>query len=126
MALPALEQVLAGDQGSASIPSTWFVSLATDMKLSGVEWRVLALVIAAGPLPATSIARRLRMRYTNAKRAVRELLRCRLVTRSAAGLTFQPERERWGSGTVPSGREAARAPSKTPTLEVESEIEVPA
>jgi hypothetical protein len=122
--LPRFEQVVG--EGSASIPSAWLVNLATDMKLCGVEWRVLALVIAAGPLPATSIARRLRMRYTNAKRAVRELLRWRLVTRDAAGLRFQPERGRWGSGAVPSVPEPSRAPSKAPTREVESEIEVPA
>lgn len=105
-------------EGLRMIPAAWLDTVAVNMKVTGVEWRVLALVIAAGPLPATSIAARLRMRYTNAKRAVRELVRCQLVTRMADGVMFQPDSERWGSRATPATRPSITGPSNAHRLPV--------
>jgi hypothetical protein len=79
------------------------LSLATQVRLSGSEWRVLALVLAAGePVNARELARRLRgprgfvKIYPHVKAAVRGLVAWELLERGPGGLTFQPDPARWG------------------------------
>lgn len=102
----------AKGQGPRAIPGTWLESLAARMKLSGVEWRVIALVLAGQPLSAWRIAQRLRLPYTHAKRAARELVRWNVLMGSPEGLRFQPDAGRWEPATkpVPGGSEKAPSP----------------
>ena len=46
-------------------------SLAREMKLSGLEWRLAALVMTHGPITVYDAARRLRLSYTVTKRVAR-------------------------------------------------------
>jgi len=84
------------------------------MKLTPVEWRIAALVMAYGPISVFAIAKALRMDYTQAKRGSRGLRAWNIVTRSPAGLVFQPDPKAWKRGThrTPLGR---RRPAKLGT-----------
>jgi predicted transcriptional regulator len=76
----------------------WFSNIAVGLRLSGVEWRVLSLVLATPrPLTTRRIAKYLRLEYTHAKRAVRALMVSSILGRSPRGLSFQPDYKRWGS-----------------------------
>jgi hypothetical protein len=78
------------------------------MKLTRVEWRVAAVVMAKQPVTAWDVARILGLEYTHVKRAVRELARWNVLTPSPEGLWFQPARDRWDRSTVPSDVPAGR------------------
>ena len=111
--VPALAP--APGQGTRKVPGTWLETLALHMKLTGAEWRVVALVLASQPLSARRIAQRLRLPYTHAKRAARELVRWNVLRVSPEGLRFQSDPEVWGQKAEPDTMPAARQrPSKKP------------
>jgi hypothetical protein len=84
-------------------------SLATVMKLSAVEWRIAALVMARGPITVFAVAKVLRLDYTLAKRGARSLATWNIVTRKPEGLVFQPDPKGWERGTQPT-------PVRTPAV----------
>ena len=104
----------SSENGNHAVPGDWLDSLAREMKLSGLEWRLAALVMAHGPISVYAIAKALRVDYTLAKRAARGLATWNVVTRSPEGLTFQSEPKAWKRGThrTPLGR---RRPAKVGT-----------
>src|SRR5260370_169869 len=61
--------------GPILVPGVWLSNIAVGLRLSGVEWRILSLVLAAPrPLATWRIAKYLKLEYTHAKRAVRALI----------------------------------------------------
>jgi hypothetical protein len=88
------------------------------MRLTAVEWRIAALIVACGPISVFALAKALRMDYTLAKRGARGLRAWNIVTRTPDGLTFQPDRKGWAQGIqvlpvkLPTDR---REPSRAPT-----------
>ena len=84
--------------GPILVPGVWLSNIAVGLRLSGVEWRILSLVLAAPrPLATWRIAKYLKLEYTHAKRAVRVLMAWNILERSPRGLSFQPDYNRWGS-----------------------------
>ena len=82
--------------GPILVPGVWLRNIAVGLRLSGIEWRILSLVLAAPrPLTTRRIAKSLRIEYTHAKRAVRSLIACKILQRSADGLVFQPDYHLW-------------------------------
>ncbi len=82
--------------GPVLVPGVWLSNIAIGLSPSGVEWRILAVVLAV-PRPLTSrrIAKLLRLEYSHAKRAVRSLERLHILQRSPKGLIFQPDYHLW-------------------------------
>ncbi len=84
--------------GPVLVPGVSLTNLAIGLRLSGVEWRILSLVLAAPrPLTTRRIAKYLRLEYSHAKRAVRSLQRWHVLQRSPKGLAFQPDYHLWVS-----------------------------
>ena len=84
--------------GPILVPGVWLSNIAVGLRLSGVEWRILSLVLAMPrPLTTRRVAKYLRLEYTHAKRAVRALMVSSILERSPRGLSFQPDYKRWGS-----------------------------
>jgi predicted transcriptional regulator len=82
--------------GPILVPGVWLSNIAVGLRLSGVEWRVLSLVLAAPrPLATRRIAKSLKLEYTHAKRAVRSLIAWKILQRSADGLVFQSDYRLW-------------------------------
>jgi hypothetical protein len=82
--------------GPILVPGVWLSNIAVGLRLSGVEWRILSLVLArARPLTTRRIAKSLKLEYTHAKRAVRSLIAWKILLRSADGLVFQPDHRQW-------------------------------
>ena len=82
--------------GPILVPAVWLRNVAFGLKLSGVEWRILSVVLAAPrPLTTRRIAKILRLEYSHAKRAVRGLVAANILERSPQGLSFQPDYKRW-------------------------------
>ena len=87
--------------GPILVPGVWLRNIAVGLRLSGVEWRILSLVLAAPrPLTTRRIAKSLRLEYTHAKRAVRALMVSSILERSPRGLSFQSDYKRWGSPPI--------------------------
>jgi predicted transcriptional regulator len=84
--------------GPILVPGVWLSNIAVGLRLSGVEWRIVSLVLAA-PRPFTTrrIAKSLKLEYTHAKRAVRSLIAWKILQRSPAGLVFSPDYHLWES-----------------------------
>ncbi len=77
-------------------PAVAIRNVAIGLRLSGVEWRIVAVVIASPrPLSAGRIARLLSLEYAHAKRSIRALTAWRVVQRSAGGIAFQPDYRLW-------------------------------
>jgi hypothetical protein len=97
-------------RGHALIPRVVLHSLATKIRLSSSEWRVLALVLAtSGPVKVFAMARDLRLPYSNTKRTTRALLRWHMLERSPGGVRFQPDWTQWQpapNGVPPPERRA--------------------
>jgi hypothetical protein len=105
--------------GGSPVPGAWLDSLAAVMKLSAVEWRIAALVMARGPISVFAIAKVLRLDYTLAKRGARGLAAWNLVRRTPEGLVFQPDSTAWEKGTQTTPIRtpvALRGPSRLPTV----------
>lgn len=85
--------------GARPVPGDWLAPLATVMKLTALEWRIAVLVMARGPISVFALAKALRLNYTLAKRGARSLATWNIVTRSPAGLVFQPNAAAWEEGT---------------------------
>src|SRR5262245_31224458 len=103
--------------GIRPVPGAWLDSLAVEMKLSPVEWRITALVMAHGPITVYDLAQRLGLSYALAKRAARGLARWSILTRSPEGLIFQPESKGWqfrGKGGPARTPSTTREPSRPP------------
>ena len=84
--------------GPILVPGVWLSNIAVGLRLSGVQWRILSLVLATPrPLATRRIAKYLKLEYTHAKRAVRALIAWRILQRSADGLVFQPDYRLWES-----------------------------
>ena len=82
--------------GPMLVPGVWLRNIAVGLRLSGIEWRILSLVLAAPrPLTTRRIAKSLRLEYTHSKRAVRSLITCKILQRSADGLVFQSDYHLW-------------------------------
>ncbi len=82
--------------GPILVPGVWLQNIAVGLRLSGVEWRILSLVLAAPrPLTTRRIAKYLRLEYSHAKRAARALTAWNIIQRSADGLVFQPDFRLW-------------------------------
>ena len=90
------------ETGTRSVPGAWLETLAVKMKLTSVEWRVVAFVLARGPVTAWRLAKELRLKYPHAKRAARELVRWRILSPSPEGLRFQPPPAQWEPPVVPA------------------------
>ena len=87
--------------GPILVPGVWLSNIAVGLRLSGVEWRIVSLVLAAPrPLATRRIAKSLKLEYTHAKRAVRALMAWNILERSSRGLSFQPDYKRWGSPPI--------------------------
>ncbi len=97
-------------RGTKAVPGAWLEDLASELNLSGMEWRVVALVLAAGPVTAHQVAKSLRRNYAHVKRAVRELLRWRVLQRTSEGIVFQSDSNLWGPPVVPVRRSAHLGP----------------
>jgi hypothetical protein len=83
-------------KGPNLVPGRWLANLAVGLRLSGVEWRIVSLVLAVPrPLTTRRAAKYLRLEYTHAKRGVRSLIAWRILQRSAGGLVFQPDYRLW-------------------------------
>jgi len=83
-------------KGPNPVPRVWLANLAVGLRLSGVEWRILSLVLAMPrPLTTRRIAKYLRLEYTHAKRGVRSLIAWKILQRSPDGLVFQPDYRLW-------------------------------
>jgi hypothetical protein len=83
-------------RGQAMIPRSVLRALATEIRLSSAEWRILAFVLAApGPMRVFALAKALKLPYSNAKRTVRGLLRWQMLHRLPGGVQFQPDATRW-------------------------------
>lgn len=92
------QHALAG--GTPVIPGTWLDLLATtrQAKLFSVEWRVVAVVLSSPrPVTAATIAKRLRLVPTHARRIVRSLVAWGVLRRDPEGVSFQFDESRWGS-----------------------------
>jgi predicted transcriptional regulator len=82
--------------GPILVPGVWLSNIAVGLRLSGVQWRILGLVLATPrPLTARRIAKYLRLEATHARRGVRSLIAWKILQRSAAGLVFQPNYHLW-------------------------------
>src|SRR5262245_31727039 len=81
--------------GVSAVPGDWLDSLAVTMKLTALEWRIVASVMARGPVTVFTLAKLLRLDYTLAKQGVRSLATWNIVTRTPAGLVFQPDPKGW-------------------------------
>ena len=103
------------EQEALTIPGAWLDALACKVRLSGLEWRVIALVLARQPISARRVAGVLRVHYANAKRTARELVRWDILRPSPEGLRFQPDASRWDAAvTPPRPGEGKARPSKAP------------
>jgi predicted transcriptional regulator len=105
--------------GARAVPGIWLETLAVDMKLTRFEWRVLAVVLARQPVTAWQVARILGVEYSHVKRAVRELVRWKILSPSPEGLRFQPDKGQWGDHRGPAAapgvpRNRPPKPSKKP------------
>jgi len=90
-------------KGPNLVPGRWLANLAFGLRLSGVEWRIVSLVLAvARPLTTRRIAKYLRLEYTHAKRGVRSLIAWKILQRSPDGLVFQSDYRLWGDPTSQS------------------------
>ena len=97
------------------VPGDWLDSLAVMTKLTAVEWRIVVLVMARGPISVFAVAKALRVNYTQAKRGVRGLARSNIVVRTAEGLVFQADSTRWkprGEGGPIGCPRQTRGPSR--------------
>jgi hypothetical protein len=78
------------------VPRAWLRALAIALMLSPMEWRVVLLIIGMPkPVSARWLAKRLGLKYTHAKRAVRSLVAWNIAQRSPDGLVFQPDFRLW-------------------------------
>ncbi len=69
------------------------------MKLSAIEWKIAAQVMAHGPISVFAIAKALGLKYTLAKRGARSLGKRNIIQRTAGGLLFQADAKAWGPGS---------------------------
>lgn len=101
---------VAQSLGAETVPGDWLESLALRVKLFALEWRVIALVLAApGPMSARRIAKRLRLDYGACKRTVRGLQAWDIVERGPKGVVFQPDPARWGPSAATEERRRREA-----------------
>jgi hypothetical protein len=106
--------------GPRTIPGTWLETLAVDMKFTRFEWRVVAVVLARQPVTAWQVARILKVNYSHAKRAARELVRWKILNPSPEGLRFQQNPRLWGPAMAPGvPRNGSTKPSKKPSAPAE-------
>src|SRR5438874_13519061 len=78
------------------VPRAWLRALAIARTLPPTEARVV-LIILGMPTPHSAwwIAKCLNLEYSHTKRAVRSLVAWKILQRSAAGPTFQPDYRLW-------------------------------
>ena len=123
---PRRAPVVDKDEGTRAVPGTWLEALAVAMRMTQLEWRVMAVVLVRQPITAWRLAGLLERKYSHVKRAVRELLRWHILTRSPEGLRFRFEPTAWSlsedpagsrSGTVRPPQYPASGPSKDRELE---------
>ena len=88
-------------QGTNSSPEDLLVSLLR-FRLSRREQAVvLAILLSPTPLTARTVAKRTRLAYSHAKAVARTLVAWKILTRTPAGLSFQPDSTRWGPPKIP-------------------------
>ena len=80
------------------VPRAWLRTLAIALSLPPTESRVILLILGMPkPVSLWWMAKRLNLKYSHTKRAVRSLIAWKILQRSAAGLVFQPDYRLWQS-----------------------------
>jgi hypothetical protein len=100
---PPVTPAPTGDDTTTPDALLQALALSRQVRLSGLEWRVVLFVFAAPePVSARAIARRLHgsrgaaRAYPHVKAIVRRLIARGLIERTPEGLWFETDPRRWG------------------------------